>query len=94
MVPETYLDRLTPLMQPSSGWFHPAYRGWFDKSVASGAMPVLNFRHGPMTELKLDIGNRLGPTEFAVHAIPAATSAVIMSALATVLTLVGLGKLG
>ena len=37
-------------------------------------MPVLNFRYGPMTELELDIGSRLGPTKFAVHAIAAATS--------------------
>ena len=41
--------------------------------MAPGAMPVLNFRHGPMTELELNTGSRMDPTKFTVHDIAPAT---------------------
>ena len=85
LVPEGYLQRLSPLSTPSDGWFHQSYLDWFHDTVPRGASPQVQHTEGPTTELTIYVRNRLGPSNLAVDAIAGFLFATVIFGAATFL---------
>ena len=79
LVPEGYLDRLSPLSTPSDGWFHQSYLDWFHDTVPLGATPQVQHTEGPTTELTVYVRKRIGPSNLAVDSIAGSLFATTLS---------------